>query len=172
MGRLRHRTSPRCTYFITTKTWQNRSLFQVREFAEIVAQRMLSYRDQGAYLLHEFVIMPSHLHLILTPGNSVSLEKAMQLIKGGSSHEIRARRGEALRIWQPGFHEATIRNAAEYETKRAYIWNNPVKARLEERPEEWAFCSASEKYQLDSVPQGLKPPEERRLIVGAKAPTS
>jgi putative transposase len=86
MGRLRHRTAPGWTYFVTTKTWQNRPLFNVQESAEIVVEKLLAYREQGSYLLHEFVVMPDHLHLILTPGDSVSLEKAMQLIMGGSSH--------------------------------------------------------------------------------------
>ncbi|HKW57399.1 MAG TPA: hypothetical protein VJN42_08580 [Candidatus Acidoferrum sp.] len=44
---------------------------------------MLEYRDKGSYLLHELVVMPNLSHLRITPGSSTSLEKAMQLIKGG-----------------------------------------------------------------------------------------
>lgn len=172
MGRLRHRTAPGWTYFVTTKTWQNRALFYVRKIAEIVAEKIISYRDQGAYLLHEFVIMPNHVHLILTPADSTSLERAMQFIKGGSSHEIHARRGHTMRIWQPGFHESTVRDSADYASRARYIRLNPVVEKLVERPEQWLFGSASGKYQLDPIPQGLKPLlQGRAAVVGAEAPT-
>jgi len=58
LGRLQHRTVPGFTYFITTKTWESRPIFQVPENAAILLQCILRYRSTGAYLLHEFVIMP------------------------------------------------------------------------------------------------------------------
>ena len=82
MGRLKHRTSPGCTYFVTTKTWGNRSLFQVNETAEIVIETLLRHRTAGAYLLHEYVIMPDHMHLLVTVDKDSTIERAMQLIKG------------------------------------------------------------------------------------------
>ena len=157
MGRLRHRTAPGCTYFVTTDAWQKRSIFQVREVAEIVVGRLIECRDQGAYLLHEFVLMPDHLHLLITPGESTTLERAMQLIKGGSSREIHLKRGHKMKIWQPGFHEWTVREGRDYETKLHYIRTNPVKRGLVESPELWPFGSVSGKFQLDLAPQGLKP---------------
>ena len=172
MGRLTHRTSPGSTYFVTTKTWQNMPVFQVLEVARIAIDKLLEYREKGNYSLHEFVIMPNHLHLILTPADSISLEKAMQLIKGGASHEIRRARSNKMQIWQSGFHESRIRDAMEYRAKSDYIRFNPVVAKLVERPEDWLFCSASGKYPVDPIPQGLKPPISQALNIGAKAPTS
>jgi len=126
MGRLIHRTAPACTYFVTTKTWQNRAVFRVSEVAEIVVTRLITCRDQGAYLLHEFVVMPDHFHLLSTPADTTTLEKAMQLFKGGSSHEIHQLRGHRRQIWQPGFHDWTIRDGAYDQARREYIWMNPV----------------------------------------------
>ena len=97
-----HRTVSGCTYFVTTKAWGNRSLFQVTETADIAVEIFLRHRDAGAYLLHEFVLMPDHLHLLLTPGRTTTLEKTVQLIKGGSSYEIHKRRGHRMEVWQPG----------------------------------------------------------------------
>jgi putative transposase len=171
MGRLTHRTSPGWTYFVTTKTWQNMPVFQVRDVASIAIDKLLEYRGRGNYLLHEFVVMANHLHLILTPANSTSLEKAMQLIKGGTSHEIHRVRANKLQIWQSGFHESRIRDASDYRSKSDYIRFNPVVAKLVEQPQDWSFGSASGKYPLDPIPQGLKPPISYTLNVGAKAPT-
>ncbi len=171
MGRLRHRTAPGCTYFVTTKTWENRAIFHVEESVEILVQRLLFCRDQGNFLLHEFVVMPNHLHLLLTPGEDTTLEKVMQLIKGGSSHEIHQQRGHSMQIWQPGFHEWTVRDSEDYLARCEYIRMNPVRARLAERPEDWGYGSASGRFRMDPAPQGLKPLSVRAGDVGAKAPT-
>ncbi|HKS80687.1 MAG TPA: transposase [Candidatus Acidoferrales bacterium] len=156
MGRLTHRTAPGFTYFVTTKTWQNRSIFQVTENAEILIECMLRHRERGAYSLHEFVVMPNHLHLLLTPVIDASLEKAMQLIKGASSHDIRKARSLHFEIWQPGFHEESVRDLNDYRTKVEYIRMNPVRARLVDEPGLWAYSSASGRFQLDAAPERLK----------------
>ncbi|MGO9640866.1 MAG: REP-associated tyrosine transposase [Candidatus Acidiferrales bacterium] len=165
MGRLTHRTTPGFTYFVTTKAWQNQAVFQVRENAEILVGCLAHYRGQGFYLLHEFVVMPNHLHLILTPAVNASLEKAMQLIKGRSSHDIHEQRGGKAPIWHSGFHEESIRNQGDYSRKAEYIQMNPVRAHLVERPEDWPYSSIAKRVELDPTPERLK-----RSSSGAKAP--
>jgi len=128
----------------------------VQENAEILLECLLKYRDRAAYLLHEFVIMPNHVHILLTPGDECALEKALQFIKGGSSHAIHLKRGQKMQVWQPGFHEWTVRSNEDYENKRGYIWQNPVRGKLADCPKEWIFGSACGKYQLDPVPEKLK----------------
>jgi len=157
MARLQHRTAPGCTFFVTTKSSQSAALFQVHAAADIIVAKLQHYRDAGAYQLHAFVLMPNHLHVLLTPSSTTSVEKAMQLIKGASSHEIHKQLGARREIWQSGFHEATIRDAADYLSKIRYIHQNPVAAGLAPTPEDWAWGSASARYSLDPIPQGLKP---------------
>ena len=172
MARLTHRTAPGCTYFVTTDTWQNREIFRVVELAELLCQRIVECRDQSAFLLHEFVVMPNHLHLLITPGATTTLERALQLIKGGASNTIHRQRGHKMQIWQPGFHESTIQNSKDYKTKCAYTRMNPVKAGLVEKPQDWPFGSASAKLGMDEIPQGLKPRHGEPVEnVGAEAPT-
>jgi len=62
-----------------------------------------------------------------------------------------------MEIWQPGFHEGTIRDAADYLSKLRYIQQNPVVAGLVVNPSDWVWGSASQRYNLDQIPQGLKP---------------
>ncbi len=157
-----HRAVPGASYFVTTKCWEGRSLFQVTEVAEMLLNTLFHYRDSGAYLLHEFVIMPDHLHLMLTPNAETSLEKAVQLIKGGSSHRIHKERGGKMEMWQVGFHDWTIRDLEDW--KANYIHMNPVKARLCERPEDWAYSSAGGKFCMDGMPD-----KYQNLASGAKA---
>jgi putative transposase len=178
MGRLTHRTTPGFTYFVTTKTWQNREIFRVSENAEIVVECILRYRDDGAYQIHEFVVMPNHLHLLLTPSADASIEKAMQLIKGGSSHQIHKARDHKMQIWQPGFHEESVRDQEDYKRKVEYIHRNPVVANLVSETGEWSYSSVAKQFRMDPMPErlrlfssGAKALEEERRIVGAKAPT-
>jgi putative transposase len=167
MGTPKHRTAPGTSYFITTKCWQGRAIFQVSTNAEILVESLFHYRERGEYLLHEFVVMPDHLHLMLTPSLTTSLEKAIQLIKGGSSRQIHKARGK-IEIWQIGFYDWTIRDRADWQTKVAYIHTNPVRAKLVQRPEDWSYSSASAKFSLDPIPGKFL-----KLSSGAEAqPTS
>jgi putative transposase len=147
---------------VTTKCWQGRAVFQVTEIAEVLLDTLFTYRDRGAYLLHEFVIMPDHLHLILTPGATTSLEKAMQLIKGGSSHRLHKQRNHKMEIWQVGFYDWTLRDYNDWQTKVEYIHENPVRAGLVAQPQDWPYSSAGGKFKLDAIPA-------RYVSSGAKA---
>ena len=164
MGRLTHRTAPGVSYFVTTKTSQNRALFRVTEIAEIVVETILDYRRKGEYLLHEFVLMPDHLHVMLTPSPTLSLEKVMQFIKGGSSFRLHRQRARKTDLWHAGFHDWTIRDADDWNSKALYIRLNPVKAGLVGRPEDWPYSSANGKLVLDPMPE-----KYLQLASGAKA---
>ncbi len=79
---LRGRTG-QWTYFITASTYLKQHLLQSERTAPLFIDVLYHYRGEGKYLLHEFVVMPDHFHLLITPGPEVALERAMQFIKGG-----------------------------------------------------------------------------------------
>ena len=78
--------SPPGMYFVTFITWQRRTLFVVEPYACLFLKTLYCYKWQGRFQLHAFVVMPEHVHLLLTPVGGVTLERAIQLIKGGYSH--------------------------------------------------------------------------------------
>src|ERR1700677_2384374 len=86
------------TYFVTSITSGRRRLFQVAANAELFLETLQTYRHQGHYKLHAFVVMPDHIHLLLTPQGE-TIERVMGLIKGGFSHRL-ASKGP---VWQRGF---------------------------------------------------------------------
>jgi len=166
MATPKHRTVPGSSYFVTTKSSQGRTIFQVAENAEALLTTILGYRDGGAYSLHSFVIMPDHLHFLITPGETTSLEKAVQLIKGGSSFRTPKERGQKREIWQVGFHDWAVRDRDDWRAKVEYIHSNPVRARLVERAEHWPYSPVNGRFCLDPVPEKYK-----NLASGAKAQT-
>jgi len=152
MARPKHRTQPGATYFVTTDAWQRRALFQNPEMASIVEEAIFRYRDQGNYRVHRHVVMPDHMHVMLTPGSSTTLEKSMQLIKGGSSHAIGKAFGLSFPVWHAGFTEHQIRDQRDFDSHANYIDENPVKAKLASTPNTYAHGSAAGRYSLNSWP--------------------
>jgi REP element-mobilizing transposase RayT len=73
------------TYAITAITHNRRRLFQRAETADRFIATLFRYRDAHRFLLHAFVVMPDHIHTILTPATDVTIERCVQLIKGGFS---------------------------------------------------------------------------------------
>lgn len=146
------------TYFVTSRTWQSRALFLNSKTADLFVATMLHYRDQQAYQLHAFVVMPEHFHLLITPSAELSLERAVRLMKGCSAHTIRKELGLAFPVWQRSFSDHRVRESMDYSSHLRYIDNNPVKCGLVERATAYARSSASGRFPMDSLPQQLKPP--------------
>jgi putative transposase len=71
------------TFFITTVTWRRLPIFRNEARTRLLLDVMLDYREQWKYRLHEFVIMPDHIHALIRPTPTISLERAVQFIKGG-----------------------------------------------------------------------------------------
>jgi len=71
------------TFFITASTWGKRGLLQSSRAAELFIRTIYDYRGQGKYRLHEFVVMPDHFHRLSTVGSGITIEHAVQFIKGG-----------------------------------------------------------------------------------------
>ncbi len=138
------------------------SLLQSERMAGLFIELLYSYREQKKYLLHEFVVMPNHFHLLVTP-TSITLERGMQFIKGGFSFQAKKRFGLTCEIWQTSFYDRRVRDLQDYEHFRNYIHQNPVRCGLVQRAEDWPFGSANPKFQKDDVPQRLKP---CRLVAG------
>jgi putative transposase len=141
------------TFFITSVTAQRRALFQRVAPADLLVDVFLRYREQGKYLLHDFVIMPDHFHALITPAPEISLERAVQFIKGGFSFRLKS----GLPVWQASFTNHRIRDDMDFERHREYIRMNPVRAGLVQRVEDYPHSSATGKVALDPMPQGLKP---------------
>jgi putative transposase len=92
--------------------------------ASLLIEVLLHYRSQNNYLLTDFVVMPNHLHLLITP-RAPTLEKCMQLIKGGFSFRAKKELGFPWSIWQGSFHDRRIRDVAELAIYRGYIQSKP-----------------------------------------------
>jgi REP element-mobilizing transposase RayT len=121
-----------------------------------IARDAICHHAGIRYDLHAYVVMPSHVHLVLSPRSSWSagrgpasgrlggdLGAIMHALKSFIAHECVKARSLQGAFWQSESYDRVVRDERELEHVVRYVEWNPVKAGLCGRPEEWAFSSAA-----------------------------
>ena len=147
------------TYFITACAHMQQNLFQRDQVAELMVATFLKYRDAGEFELHEYVVMPNHIHVLLSIHDEQKLRRVIQLIKGGFSHSLREHGIVFRTVWEQRYYDRRVRDANEFAEVSRYIRQNPVRKRLVEKAEEYQYSSAGI--------SGLKPPEMNKGTLDA-----
>jgi len=110
-----------------------------------VAQVVIAAIGKGApadYRLHTWVVMPNHVHLLLTPHIEPSV--VLRRLKGASARGANQLLGLAGQpFWQAESYDHLVRSQAEFERIEDYIIQNPVRAGLARSAEEYPWCSVS-----------------------------
>ena len=148
-------------YFITTNTARREWVYgSSRNIVYIphdkrcqILINVLNYtREKLKYLLHSYVIMPDHMHLILSTGDKspdtrfeenvpANISRIMHAIKGRSARLTNQQLKKTGSIWQEDFYEHCIRNRKDYEEKLNYIHYNPVRAGFVDEPGDFQYSS-------------------------------
>jgi REP-associated tyrosine transposase len=126
------------TFFVTTKTSMGRALLQSDRNAMLFIDVLRSYVAAKKFKVHDFVVMPDHVHLLITVSGEMSIEKAVQFIKGGFSYRLKKELGHCGEVWQRGFSE--VNDEDSFAKHREYIVQNPVKRGLVSEPEAYPYC--------------------------------
>jgi REP element-mobilizing transposase RayT len=131
--------------------------------ADMVVQAILYNANiLGHYVLHAFVVMPNHVHLLATPG--VALPKLTKSLKG-----ITAKRANAMLaltgspFWQEESYDHLVRHEREFEKIRNYIEGNPVRAGLVKEACEYRWSSAGWATGGSPADQGVRPTTSQQL---------
>jgi len=128
------------TFFATTKTYGGRRLLQTDRNATLLIEVLRSYVAARKFRLLDFVVMPNHLHLLITVPSGVTIERAMQLVKGRFSFRLKKEFGYPGEVWQAGFSEVRADTKESIAAFRGYIAQNPVRAGLAESPGQYPYC--------------------------------
>ena len=111
--------------------------------AQVVVDSIRRGASLDHYQVHAFVVMPNHVHLLLTP--RVPPSRLLKSLKGCTAREanrILGRTGEPF--WQRESYDHWVRDQAEFGRIRRYIENNPVKAGLVAQASDYPWSSAAE----------------------------
>jgi len=142
---------------VTSSIAEKRNLLQSERSASLFIDVLYHYRSERKYLLHSFVVMPDHFHVLITVGHEFTIERAVQFIKSGFAFRAGKQFGFRPPVWQRGFSEVRIYDSDHLARVQEYIAQNPVKRGLTRAVMEFPYCSACGRFEIDEVPQGLKP---------------
>lgn len=152
------------SYFVSTQTQGRKPFFRHERWARLMLSTLNRYDGTG-YCLHAYVVMPDHLHLLITPFDTI--EKSVQLIKGGFSYRAKRELEWTGDIWQTGFTDHRIRDGEDWKRHLNYIRQNPIDAKLVTDETHYEFMG----FPQGEFPQGLKPGDMDHESVRAEART-
>lgn len=107
-----------------------------------VVEGAICFLDERRYHLHAWVVMPNHVHLLLSPKSDSTLAAIAHSLKSFTAKEANRLLGRTGSFWQREYFDRAIRNVEHYRTEIEYIEANPVKAGLCIRIADWQFSSA------------------------------
>jgi REP element-mobilizing transposase RayT len=113
---------------------------QMPQIAEVVIHALDQGQRLERYRLHSFVIMPNHVHLLITP--NVDATRWLRPLKGFTAHRANEILGRKGIFWQDESYDHLVRETGEFNRIRRYIEGNPVKAGLAATPESFPWSSA------------------------------
>jgi len=130
------------TFFVSSRTSQGKPILQTNRMANLFLEVISRYVEAGRFRIHDFVVMRNHFHLLLSVDGEMTVEKAVQLIKGNFSFRAKKEFGYQWEVWQRGFSEVRVYDKESFLYYRQYIDENPVKAGYVISAEEYPYCSA------------------------------
>lgn len=139
-------------YFVTTCTKDRRPVLARREVAKILVEECITARDRHGWAVGRYMIMPDHVHFFCAAEyDAKTLSEFMGAWKSWTSRRIgkSIRPGSATRaagdpIWQAEFFDHIIRSDESYGDKWNYVRENPVRAGLVPRADDWRFSGEIE----------------------------
>ena len=121
-------------YFVTFCTADRKPLLENSS----VHNRFIQYAEKAeprGVAIGRYVIMPDHIHCFIRMAPQHTLGTTIRMLKRALSPAI----PDPTPHWQSGFFDHLLRHSESYHDKWNYVWENPVRAGLVKRPEDWAF---------------------------------
>jgi putative transposase len=128
-----------CAHFITFSCYRRQPLLQSSIAAICFEVELERVRRWYGIRVYGYVVMPEHVHLLLSEPDRTRLSVALQMLKQLVSRKLRAT--DARRFWQLRYYDSLIKNHDEHCSALRYIHRNPVKRNLCARPEDWPWSS-------------------------------
>jgi REP element-mobilizing transposase RayT len=120
-------------YLVTTTTHQREPLFADFPTARLAIAALNHRETLAGAVLHAWVLMPDHLHLLLQLGDEDQLSALMNRVKSRVSRVVNRHLGRTAPVWQCGFHEHLLRTEEDLKGVARYIVLNPVRDGLVRR---------------------------------------
>jgi putative transposase len=138
------------SHFVTFCCYHRHPLLTTDASLRIFESALERVRRSFRLQVYGYVIMPEHVHLLLSEPQRDTLADALKSLKQGVSRRLISHHpltpeeglnGAFQHYWQKRYYDFNIRNYPQFVEKLRYIHRNPVKAGLCEHPEDWEWSS-------------------------------
>ena len=138
------------SHFVTFCCYHRRRLLTTDASCRIFESALERVRRSFKLQVYGYVVMPEHVHLLLSEPQRDTLADALKSLKQGVARRLIGNlplkpkaglNGAPEHFWQKRYYDFNIRNRPQFVEKLRYIHRNPVKAGLCERPEDWEWSS-------------------------------
>ncbi len=136
---LKRYQEARCLHFVTFSCYERAPRLGTPHARYIFEGTLEDTRKWYGMYIAGYVVMPEHVHLLLTEPERAKLSIALQMLKQNVARRLREPEGGPL--WQPRYYDFNVWNYAKQTEKLRYIHRNPVRRGLVKSPEEWAWSS-------------------------------
>jgi putative transposase len=144
------------THFITASTFHRKRLFHNERYGELLTDCLMRWRGTSDVLLHDYVIMPDHIHLLITVSEECATVSAVQQLQATFAKDLGRQYGYSGEIWEPNFRDVEVRDLQECERCTRMIHSNPVRVGFCEKPTEYRMSSKASRWVLDPLPEDLQ----------------
>ena len=131
----------RCLHFITFSCQHRDPLLGTPESRDTFLEILERTRTWYDFFSTGYVVMPEHVHLLISEPQRTKLSIALQMLKQNTAHKLRP--VEGVPFWEPRYYDFNVWSEAKRVEKLRYIHRNPVHRGLVERPEDWQWSSFS-----------------------------
>jgi putative transposase len=138
-GLKRYQTSGH-DHFITFSCYRRLPYLDDDHSRKVFEEVLERTRQSHQFFLHGYVLMPEHVHLLMSEPQRYSLSTTLGVIKGETSKLLK---GERVQFWQLRYHDFNVFTRPKHREKLRYLHRNPVKRGLVEEPEQWPWSSYS-----------------------------
>ena len=129
-------------YFLTFCTFNRSHVFVEHDVVTAVLQQMLRTSDEERFAIRAYCFMRDHVHLVVEGLDDRSdLRRWVKVAKQRAAYVCRKQFG-VMCLWQEGYHERVLRSDETTGTVVRYVLNNPVRAGLVTRAEDYPFLGA------------------------------
>jgi putative transposase len=126
------------THFITFTCYHHRPLLRTPEAAHTFELGLERIRRDYRLRVYGYVVMPDHVHILISEPERSCLSEAIKSLKQGTSRRLPTSDG---RFWQTRYYDFNVHDERKRIEKLRYIHRNPVRAGLCQAPEDWEWSS-------------------------------
>jgi len=134
---------------VTTNLQHRRPFLSDRQPVEMLLAVIAEVRRETGFRLLAYVVMPDHMHMVVTLSKEIRLGRVMQLIKGRFSNRYNESVGSRGRVWQERYHERALRTERDLFAAIEYVHMNPVEAGLADDAASYVWSSAGRSELTD-----------------------